>query len=183
MTLITSTSPRNLSLLLLVDANDPRTTSSFNSLPPFLRSVSTSPPELLHCSGTSGHTSTLTPLSGPPTVEITTSVSLKDHMQIPTPTSGPPLPYLHLLGPLFQKDMDLGHLLVVGNPQLVYPSTFLLLVSTPPAPPVMYLQYLPTPTLPPVTLFLIVLSFDIFYNPNIPDYNFQAPDSSRHLPL
>ncbi|KAF8318343.1 uncharacterized protein EI90DRAFT_3133228 [Cantharellus anzutake] len=81
------------------------------------------------------------------------------------------------------KDMDLGHLLVVGNPQVVYPPSFLLLVSTPLAPPVVYLRYLPTPTLPLVTLFLIVLSFDISYNTNIPDYDFRALDSSGCLPL
>ncbi|KAF8318826.1 uncharacterized protein EI90DRAFT_3133020 [Cantharellus anzutake] len=53
---MTSTSPPNLSLLPPVDANGPRTTSSFDSLLLCLPSTSTSPPDLHH------HTSTSDPL-------------------------------------------------------------------------------------------------------------------------
>ncbi|KAF8331859.1 uncharacterized protein EI90DRAFT_3122952 [Cantharellus anzutake] len=110
--------------------------------------------------------------SGTPTLFWT---YLNSHSYLQTSPTTPPPPWTSC-----SKDMDL---LVVGNPQLAYPPSFLLLVSAAPAPPVMYLQYLPTPTLPLVMLFFIVLSFDIFYNPNLQDYNFQAPDLSRHLPL
>ncbi|KAF8332793.1 uncharacterized protein EI90DRAFT_3122537 [Cantharellus anzutake] len=161
MTLITSTSPPNLSLLPPVDANDPRTTSSFDSLLPF-------------------HPIYVCITSGTPTLfwtYLNSHSSFRTSYLWTSPTIPPPSQTS------CSKDMDLGHLLVVGNPQLVYPPSFLLLVSAPPAPPVVHLQYLPTPTLPPVMLFLIVLSFDIFYNPNIPDYNFWALDPSGHLPL
>ncbi|KAF8322838.1 uncharacterized protein EI90DRAFT_3130754 [Cantharellus anzutake] len=59
-------------------------------------------------------------------------------------------------------------LLIVDESQLVIPSPFL-----PPVPPHSYL----TSGLDN----LIVLSFDIFYNPNLLDYNFQAPDLSGRL--
>ncbi|KAF8330013.1 uncharacterized protein EI90DRAFT_3124793 [Cantharellus anzutake] len=89
---ITSTSPPNLSLLPLVDANDPRTTSSFDSLPPFLPSTSTSPLDLLpldlpyHTSDTSGRVPLVPPHS-----------YLTSGSQNSETDSGAPLPFHHLL--------------------------------------------------------------------------------------
>ncbi|KAF8333445.1 uncharacterized protein EI90DRAFT_3121703 [Cantharellus anzutake] len=157
MTPITSISPPCLSLLPPDDANDPRTTSSFDSLLLFLPSTSALPLELLYCFAV-GNLRTY----------------LNSHSYLRTSPTTPPPPRTSC-----SKEMDL---LVVGNSQLAHPPS-LLLVSAPLAPPVVYLRYLPTPTLPPVMLFFIVLSFDIFYNPNLLDYNFRALDLSGHLPL
>ncbi|KAF8329746.1 uncharacterized protein EI90DRAFT_3125009 [Cantharellus anzutake] len=183
--------PSNLSLLPLVDANDPRTASSSLLLchPP----ASAAPPDLYH------HTTT----SSDPFVRATTP----DHTtpEPPSLTSPhfphPPI-FTHLsqlqparepagkitefeeLGvgsstwlpgtPQVSSSEEMG-LLVVDESQLVIPSSFLPPVSTPPVPSHSYLTSGPDN--------LIILSFDIFYNPNLPDYNFRAPDLSGCLSL
>ncbi|KAF8326116.1 uncharacterized protein EI90DRAFT_3128263 [Cantharellus anzutake] len=91
----------------------------------------------------------------PPPPPLSDSATHLHPQHLQTSTTIPPPPQTPC-----SKEMGL---LIVDESQLVIPSSFLPLVSTPPVPPHSYL----TSDLDN----LIVLSFDIFYNPNLPGFS------------